>query len=153
MDSQIDFESESVLDALEQQVGCYRRLAKLAELQHEHVRQSRTEELLAVLGQRQKVLDQVAGLEQTILPAKRNWSDYLGRLPDPQRGKAQGLMAESRQLLEEITTADRNDALVLQQRKIEVGRAMRMAAAGRQVSRSYASTAYGPRPSSMDIRK
>src|SRR5271154_1258898 len=99
---------DSILDALEQQVGCYRRLAKLAELQHEHVRQSRTEELLAVLAQRQEVLDQAAGLEQTILPAKRRWTDYLGGLPDAQRGKAQGLMAESRRLLEQITTADRN---------------------------------------------
>jgi flagellar biosynthesis/type III secretory pathway chaperone len=153
MDGQMNSDAEVVLEALEQQVGCYRRLAKLAELQHEHVRTSRTEELLAVLGQRQQVLDQVAGLEQTILPAKRKWSDYIGALPDPQRGKAQGLMAESRQLLEQITTSDRNDALVLQQRKIEVGRALRMAAAGRQVSRSYASAAYGSRPGSMDIRK
>jgi hypothetical protein len=145
--------SDSILDALEQQVGCYRRLAKLAELQHEHVRQSRTEELLAVLAQRQEVLDQAAGLEQTILPAKRRWTDYLGGLPDLQRGKAQGLMAESRRLLEQITTADRNDAMVLQQRKIETGRALRQTAAARQVNRTYAAAAYGGRRASMDIQR
>jgi hypothetical protein len=146
-------EADHVLEALEQQVSCYRRLAKLAELQHEHVRQSRTEDLLVVLSQRQQVLDQVESLEQAILPFKRRWSDYIGSLPEIEQGKAQGLLAESRQLLEQITTADRNDALVLQQRKIEVGRALRQAAAGRAVNRSYATAAYGGRPPSMDVRK
>jgi len=143
---------DAILEALQRQVGCYRRLAKLADLQHEHVRQSRTEELLSVLGQRQQVLDQVADLEQAIMPAKRRWNDYLGDLPEPQRTQARGLMAESRRLLEQITSADRNDALVLQQRKIEVGRALRQGAIARQVNRSYAATAYNRRPASMDFQ-
>jgi flagellar biosynthesis/type III secretory pathway chaperone len=144
---------DSILEALEQQVGCYRRLAKLADQQHEHVRQSRTEELLCVLSQRQEVLDQVATLEQDILPAKRRWTDYLGGLPADKRTQAQGLMAESRALLEQITAADRNDALVLQQRKIEVGRALRQNAVARQVNRTYAATAYTQRPTSINIQQ
>jgi hypothetical protein len=143
---------DPVLNALEQQVSCYRALAKLADQQHEHVRQSRTEDLLSVLSQRQQVLDQVAELEQAILPAKRRWNDYLGGLGEEQRSKAQGLMAESRKLLEQITSADRNDAMVLQQRKIEVGRALRHNAAARSANRSYAATAFNPRPS-MDIQR
>lgn len=146
-------QNDPILEALEQQVGCYRRLAKLADMQHEHVRQSATEDLLAVLGQRQQVLDQVAGLEQAILPAKRRWNDYLGGLPEPDRKLAQGLMAESRKLLEQITSADRNDALVLQQRKIEVGRSLRHNAMARQVNRSYATSSYATRQSSMDVQR
>lgn len=145
-------DADPVLEALERQVGCYRRLAKLVELQHEHVRQSRTEELLAVLGQRQKVLDQVADLEQTILPAKRQWSMFLDTLPADYRGKAQGLLSESRELLEIITTADRKDALVLQQRKLEVGMALRQAATARVVNRSYAAAAMAGRSASMDFK-
>jgi hypothetical protein len=146
-------EDDPILEALERQVSCYRRLAKLADQQHEHVRQSRTEELLAVLSQRQQVLDQVADLEQAILPAKRRWGDYLNGLAEQQRSSAQGLMAESRKLLEQITTADRNDALVLQQRKIEVGRTLRHNAAARNVSRSYTAAAIGRRPASFDIQR
>jgi hypothetical protein len=145
--------NDPVLTALEQQVVCYRRLAKLVEVQHEHVRQSRTEELLAVLSQRQQVLDQVAEHEKTILAAKRRWSEYLRELPDEQRGTAQAMMAESRRLLEQITTADKNDALVLQQRKLEVGRALRHAAAARVVNRSYAAAAYGRAPASIEIQQ
>lgn len=144
---------DPVLTALEKQVACYRRLAKLVEVQHEHVRQSRTEELLAVLSQRQQVLDQVAEHEKTIVPAKRRWTDYLNELSEDQRGSAQAMMAESRRLLEQITTADRNDALVLQQRKLDVGRALRQAAAARMVNRSYAATAYGRAPASLEIQQ
>jgi len=146
-------QNDPILEALEQQVGCYRRLAKLADMQHEHVRQSATEDLLAVLSQRQQVLDQVANLEQAILPAKRRWSDYIGGLPESDRRIAQGLMAESRQLLEQITSADRNDALVLQQRKIEVGRSLRQNALAKQVNRSYATSSYAVRQSSMDMQR
>jgi hypothetical protein len=144
-------QSDSVLEALEEQVGCYRRLARLVELQHEHVRQSRTEELLAVLAQRQQVLDQVVGLEQNLQPAKGRWTEYLDGLPTDQRDRGRGLLAESRQLLEQITTADRNDALVLQQRKLNVGKQLRQAAAARGAGRQYAALA-GSRPAAMDVR-
>src|SRR3712207_715595 len=121
--------SDSVILALEEQLGCYRRLAKLAEIQHEHVRQSRTEQVLEVLGQRQTVLDDVARLEQTIGPAKRGWREYVATLGAEDRNNAEQLLAETRRLLEEITTADRNDAMVLQQRKLNVGRQINQAAA------------------------
>src|SRR5438874_9994973 len=63
--------SNSVITALEDQLACYRRLAKLAEAQHEHVQQSRMEPLLEVLRGRQTVLDQLTQLERVIGPAKK----------------------------------------------------------------------------------
>jgi flagellar biosynthesis/type III secretory pathway chaperone len=146
-------DDDPVLDALERQVGCYRLLAKLADQQHEHVRQSRTEELLAVLSQRQQVLDQVAELEQAILPAKRRWGDYLNGLADERRTSAQEMMAESRRLLEKITASDKSDAMVLQQRKIEVGRTLRHNAAARNVSRSYQAASLGRGAARVDIQR
>lgn len=144
---------DSVIDALEQQVGCYQRLAKLAALQHEHVQQSQTEALLEVLTRRQEVLDQVARLESIIVQATRRWGDYLGGLKSDQRSQAERLLAETRRLLEEITTADRNDALILQQRKLNLGKQLSQASAARQVNRSYATAAYGSKVSRMDVRQ
>lgn len=149
----VTMKSDPVIPALEEQLGCYRRLAKLAELQHEHVQQSRTEDLLAVLVLRQEVLDQVGMLEQTIGPAKRRWAEYLGELDGSQRAKAEALLAATRELLETITAADRNDALVLQQRKLNVGREINQAKAARQINRSYAVAAYGSRGSRMDVQR
>src|SRR5256885_15842627 len=107
--------ADPIILALEEQVGCYQRLAKLAEMQHEFVRQSQTESLLEVLGKRQEVLDQVSRLEGVIAPAKRAWGEYAGQMDAGSRSRAETLLAETRRLLEQITTADRNDAMVLQQ--------------------------------------
>jgi hypothetical protein len=144
---------DSVITALQEQVGCYQRLAKLAELQHEHVQQSQTEALLEILTHRQAVLDQVGRLEETIVIAKRRWGEYVGGLRSEERALAERLLAETKRLLEEITTADRNDALILQQRKLNLGKQISQATAARQVNRNYATAAYGTKVSRMDLKQ
>ena len=146
-------ESETILAALDQQVECYRRLAKLADQQHEHVQLSRVEELLNVLSQRQDVLDQVAGLERTVGPVKRQWTAFVASLDASARAKAEGSLAETRRLLEQITTADRSDALVLQQRKLNIGRQLTAASSAKQVNKTIAAAAYGSRGPRMDVTR
>ena len=144
---------DDVILALEEQVHCYRRLAMLAELQHEHVQHSRVEELLDVLGKRQSVLDDIARLEGVVSPSKRRWNEYVNEIGDGDRARAEASLAETRRLLEEITAADRNDALVLQQRKLNLGRQIHQASAAKQINRNYAAAAYGPRASRMDVQR
>lgn len=145
--------TDPIIDALNEQVDCYRRLAKLAALQHEHVQQGQTEQLLEVLGHRQEVLDQLAALERVVAPAKREWPRFTESLPAAMRSDAERLLAETRRLLEEITAADCDDVLVLQQRKLSLGRQIGQAASARQVNRNYAAAAYGKRTSVMDVQQ
>ncbi|HLL88463.1 MAG TPA: hypothetical protein VK324_04105 [Tepidisphaeraceae bacterium] len=145
--------ADPVIPALEQQVACYARLAKLAELQHEFVQQGDAERLLDLLGRRQAELDQITSLERTIGPAKKQWAAYLQALPAATRATAAALLAETRRLLEAITTADRNDALVLQQRKLNLGRQITQASAAKQVNTKYATSAYGARPSGLNVSR
>ncbi len=144
---------DAIMTALGEQVDCYRRLAKLAEAQHEHVQQSDAEGLLDVLGRRQEVLDQIQTLERTLAPAKRAWGEYAAGLDAESRASAEEMLSEVKRLLGQITTADRNDAMVLQQRKLNVGREINQAAAARQVNRRYAVAAYGARQTSMDMHR
>ena len=144
---------DPVITALEEQVSCYRRLAKLAETQHQYVQQSQTERLLEVLQRRQEVLDQIAALEVSLAPAKGRWAIYLDGLPAGGRPAVGALLAEKRRLLEEITAADKDDALVLQQRKISLGRQIGQAGAAKAVNRTYAAAAYGARPPRMDVQR
>ena len=144
---------DPIICALDAQLGCYRRLAKLAEIQHECVRQSRTEQLLEVLTSRQDVLEQVAGFERVIGPVKKRWSEYLETLSHSDREYAETLLAETRRLLEQITAADKDDALVLQQRKLNLGKEIQKAASARQFNRTYANAAYGRRASSVDVQQ
>ena len=145
--------TDPILTALEEQVACYRRLARLAEAQHEHVQQSRTEELLDVLTRRQEVLEQIAELERVLSPAKKDWTDFLSGLAMPSRLKAEEHLCETRRLLEQITAADRDDAMVLQQRKLNIGRQINQAASAKQVNRNYAAAAYGARRPALDVQK
>jgi hypothetical protein len=131
---------DAVIRLLHEQVTCYQRLAKLAELQHEHVQQSQTEALLESSARRQEVLDQVSRLEDD-RRCQARWGEYVGGLRSDQRAQAEKLMAETRRLLEEITTADRNDALILQQRKLNLGKQISQATAA--TSQPHYGRAYG----------
>jgi hypothetical protein len=145
--------SDPILAALEEQVACYQRLAKLAELQHEHVQRGQTEALLDVLARRQEVLDQVTRLETQVAEAKGQWGPYVDGLTPDRRAKAELLLAETRRLLEQITTADRNDTMVLQQRKMNLGRQINQASAAKAINRTYAAAAYGTRKPGMDFKR
>ena len=145
--------TDPIIDALHGQVDCYKRLAKLAELQHAHVQQGRTEQLLEVLTYRQQVLDQLGALERVVAPAKREWPQFVSTLRPDARAEAERLLAETRRLLEDITAADCDDVLVLQQRKLNLGRQINQAASARQVNRTYAAASYGRRASVMDVQQ
>ncbi|QOV89900.1 hypothetical protein [Humisphaera borealis] len=143
---------DPILAALDAQVACYRRLAKLAEQQHELVQQGMTEELLQLLTMRQVELDQLAAHERTLRPAKSDWQVYLARLAAVDKARAESLMTETRLLLERITSADKNDVLVLQQRKLSLGRQIGQASAGRVVNRAYAANAYGSKTAKLNVQ-
>jgi len=139
------------INALEQQLACYRKLARLAEAQREHVQQSHVEALLEVLQNRQGVLDQLAQLESVIRPAKSRWSEFLEGIEPDSRIRAEHLLGETRKLLEQIMASDRTDALALEQRKLNLGRQIKLASGARQINRSYAAAAYGKPVSRMDV--
>ena len=146
--------ADPTLASLEQQVDCYRRLAKLAQLQHVHVEQNRTDALLDVLQSRRAMLDEIGRLEQSIGPAKERWGEFLASISGSDRSRVESLMNETRDLLQQITTADQNDVLVLQQRKLNLGRQINQAKAARSVNRNYGTSAFGaPGASKMDIQQ
>lgn len=145
--------ADATVQALCEQLACYRRLARLTELQHRHVQQSQTEALLEVLKSRQGILEQITSLENSIRPSKSRWQDFLAELNEDDRTLAQSTVGESRKLLEQITASDQNDALVLQQRKLSIGNQIGKTTAARTINKNYAAAAYGrARPTSrVDI--
>jgi septal ring factor EnvC (AmiA/AmiB activator) len=145
--------SDPMIASLEEQVGCYKRLAKLAEQQHQHVQQGQTEALLEVLGKRQEMLDQIARIETDLAPVKHNWAASLADLTPANRAQAEQLLGQTRLLLEQITTADRNDSLVLQQRKQTLGVRINQAQAAKSINRTYAAAAYGTPKPGMDLKR
>lgn len=146
-------DASAVISALEQQLGCYQRLVKLVDVQRAHVEHGDAEALLTVLARRQGVLDELSKLESTVAPVRRSWASFVQTQPDSTRQKVESLMSSARTLLEQITRADQDDVMLLQQRKINVGKQIKAATESRQVNRAYAASAYAKRPGTMDLSK
>ncbi len=145
--------NDPILSALQEQVDGYRKLARLAEAQRKHVQSGDTESLLDVLNQRQTVIDAIAAAERVVSPAKRTWTDFAGKLSPDQKTTAERMLAETRLLLEQITASDRDDAVVLQQRKLNLGRQIDRATMAKAVNLSYAAAAYGTPRSTLDMQQ
>src|SRR5262249_54762035 len=98
-----------------------------------------------VINARQIMVDRIMQLEQQIAPIRRDWNGFISGIAQELGDRATSLMAETRRLVEQITVADQNDALILQQRKLNVGKLIRQTGTARKVSRNYAVAAYGNR--------
>jgi hypothetical protein len=133
--------------------GCYRRLARLAESQHDHVAQNRTDALIEVLSARQAELTKLAEFETVLGDARRNWAGLAPTLSADTRAAAETLFGEMRTLLAAITAADQNDSIILQQRKLDVGRELKQTTVARGVNRTYAAAAYGKPKPRMDVQR
>ena len=142
----------SVLESLREQADGYRALLKLAEAQRRHVRANQNDALLDVLQQRQVELDRIMAAEQVVAPARRDWPATAATLSAEHRAAAEQLLAETRQLLERITASDRDDVVLLQQRKLNLGRQIDRTRAAKAVNRNYAAAAYGAPKPRMDLR-
>ena len=142
------------ITSLEQQVECYHLLVKLSERQRMYIEQNQTDALVGVLEDRLKLMGEINRLEVSAGPFKKGWNELQGGLDVETRGRAEGLVMQTRELLGRITQADQDDVLILQQRKLNVGRQLQQAAGARAVNRTYAAAAGTPvRPASkLNVR-
>ncbi len=147
-------EQSSNIQSLTDQLGCYRKLARLCELQRQYVQQNQTDELLSVLEQRGTILSEIARLEEAVSPLKRNWSEASALMSEDQRVGALEMLAETKTLLMQITQADQDDVLLLQQRKLNVGKQIAATSSARVVNNRYAASVYGANQGSrLNVQK
>lgn len=140
------------LVALEQQLNCYRKLLKLAGLQRGYIEQNQTDALIAILQERQASLTEISALEQIVGPIKRAWGEQSASFDKATRAACQTAFTEARALLQQITQSDQDDVLLLQQRKLNVGKQLQQTKNARQVNRTYAAAAYGSPKSALNVK-
>ena len=144
--------TNEIISTLERQAEHYERLLKLADAQHEFVVQDRHDELLAVLTRRQIELDAITTLEREVRPLKNDWAAISEALSADDRARIEQLLHTTRDLLERITESDQNDALVLQQRKLAVGKQINHAKNAGVANQRYAASAYA-KPSVVNVAR
>ena len=136
-----------IIVSLESQLACYRRLQKLSDLQRAYVRENQTDELIEVLQTRSELLTDIARLENDVAPLKRSWADTSLALSPSLRTAAAAMLAETRTLLQQITQADQDDVLLLQQRQLNVGKQIQQHRVAKQVNTRYAASSYSTQTS------
>jgi hypothetical protein len=145
--------AQQILADLAAQADWYSKLLKLAYLQHALIEQERTDDLLVVLERRNLIVEQLSLIEQRLKPIKLNWAEVSAKMSGDDQVRVRAAFSEVRDLLGQITQADQDDTMLLNQRKISVGQQLRATNAGLQTNRRYAAGAYAGVGSRMDVSR
>lgn len=94
---------------LDMQRKLYHELDILSASQGELIEQERTDELLAVLGQRQVLLTKIEVVNDSIAPARARWQEFLSLLTPDQRQRVGGHVDGITRTIEAIAERDRLD--------------------------------------------
>lgn len=126
-----------IIELLTGQLEFYRRLARLADRQRGLITGNAPEELLAVLGERQRLLERLGAVSGRLRELQPSWPAIRAQL-SPQDAERVGVrVSEVNGLLAGILKRDEGDAELLAVRKTETGRAIVAARTQRQAGAAY----------------
>jgi hypothetical protein len=123
--------------ALSGQRGLYVEILDLARKQSQFVASGETEELMGVLAERSRLIDQVAPLDRELPPFKGRWQEVLDGLAPADRATVAGLLKEVQQLLADILAQDEMDKASLQKQKTDVGSQLQRTVTGAALAKAY----------------
>ncbi|MCA9293653.1 MAG: flagellar export chaperone FlgN [Phycisphaerales bacterium] len=127
---------------LHKQLELYRQLAALSTRQQALIAQDQTDGLMALLTDRQRVIDQISEVNREVEPFATQWTSLVGQLEAEPRQRLGLLLEELDQLVAEITSRDEQDRKVLESRRAEASDALDDVSRKRAALGAYG----GPRP-------
>lgn len=110
-------DSPRVVALLERQLDLYQQLRLLSDQQRPLVEQGAAESLLAVLSQRQKLIQELAGLNEELDPYRQRWAEFWASLESGERQRVGGLVSRTQEILAAIMERDEADRRQLQEAK------------------------------------
>lgn len=106
---------------LDRQREIYERLELLSLSQAALINEDQTDDLLAVLGQRQSLIEQLTALNDEMAPFAERWSELAPRLSEHHRSALRQRFDDVGRLVESITRRDEGDRRALEARRSSVG--------------------------------
>lgn len=123
--------------ALARQLDLYHQLDALSLRQGILIEDDDTDGLLAVLGERQAVVDEITAIGAELEPIRQQWEPFLTGLPAPTRGQLTELVSELAALAGIVAARDEADRKRLEARRSAVGRELASVARGRSAVVAY----------------
>ena len=130
-----------VTSLLPQQRDLYGQLSRLSEKQRNFITGNDSERLLALLAERQQLIDRLQAIGDELRPHQANWRQFRDSLGEDEGRRVDALVGEIKTLLARILKSDETDTALLSARKGEAERAMGTVRTGRQAGRAYAASA------------
>lgn len=140
---QVAASGAELIGLLSEQCGLYEQLAGLSESQRALITGDEPQRLLALLGQRQRLLDQADQLAARMRPYQKSWPDLRSRVGPEEAEQVDRLLDRMNVLLAGILEKDKADAQLLAARKSATGQEMAAIKAGRLAGAAYVAAAYG----------
>lgn len=103
----------SLIALLEQQRKLYQQLRTLSDQQGPLVAEAQAEPLLGLLAQRQRLIDDLSGVNSLLEPFRQRWDALWSTLADAQRSRIGALVKEVQSLLAGIIQQDERDRQAL----------------------------------------
>ncbi len=130
-------EAEALISLLRRQVGVYTRLEQLSGRQRGLIAAEDQQHLLALLAERQKLVDELGVLNQSLIPLQAYWRANRETVAPSLRTEADQLVGRAGEILQRILGADEQDARILSARKAQTANQVTALAQGRQAFEAY----------------
>lgn len=141
--STTDRPEERIAMLLTEQRDLYRQLSRLADQQRGLITGDDPERLLAVLAERQRLIERLTAIGRELKPLQANWRHLRENLTAQQVDRIDALVNEVNALLSEILKRDEADTALLSARKSETSQAIGTVQAGRRAGSAYAAAGTG----------
>jgi hypothetical protein len=132
-----DFDIPRLLLLLQRQRDLYTQLRGLSADQSDHVQRGSAEALLGILAQRQRLIDELAAINEELGPYRQSWGRVWQQVPQAQQPQVNALLAELDGLLKGIIDQDERDRRQLQAAKQQVGHELKKMSAGNNAVGAY----------------
>jgi len=145
-------EALELVQLLEHQRTLYRRLRVLAERQRALVMMDDAQPLVALLSERQRLVDGLVALSARMAPYRSRWTEIYSSMAEPARRNVSELLEEVNTSLSAILAGDRQDTATLCARRQDAAWRMSAMDAGSRAVSAYSSSASGPLNVTTDAR-
>ncbi len=130
-------DAETLISLLRGQVGIYTRLEQLSGRQRDLIAAEDQQQLLTLLAERQKLVDELSALNQSLIPLREYWRANRQTVAASLRTEADQLLGRAGEILQRILDADEQDARILSARKAQTATQVTALAQGKQAFEAY----------------
>ena len=130
-------DAQKLISLLRRQVSIYTRLEQFSVRQRDLIVAEDQQQLLALLAERQKLVDELRALNQCLVPLQEYWRANRETVAPSLRTEADQLVGCAGEILQRILGADEQDARILSARKAQTANQVTALAQSRQAFDAY----------------